>query len=115
MDLVVAFDTAEGERLPMCFHTFDAVEAAVRFVLVEALERNDHRRVGLVLSVVAIVACRVGTDANVVCHCASARDVSSSLPLPASKRVRVSLVVLNWLSALRIVSANWSCKPRKTK
>ena len=45
-------------------------------------------------------------DATVVCHCASAREVSSSLPLPASNRVRVSFNVLNWLSALRCVSVN---------
>ncbi len=33
-------------------------------------------------------------------------EVSSSLPLPASRRVCVSFAVLCWLSALRMVSAN---------
>ena len=39
--------------------------------------------------VVAINASSVGIEANVVRHCASARAVSSSLPRPASSRVRV--------------------------
>ena len=65
--------------------------------------------------VVAIDACRVGIDANVVCHCASAREVSSSLPRPASRRVRVSLRERTWLSALRSVRASWSCSPRRMK
>jgi hypothetical protein len=56
--------------------------------------------------VVAIDDSKEGMDDRVVRHWASAREVSNSLPRPASKRVCVSLRVRSWLSAFFRVRAN---------
>ena len=53
--------------------------------------------------------------ASVELSCACAREVSSSVPRPASSRALVRFSVARWFSTFRRATSSWLCWPRNSK